>query len=170
MGAASISAWGSKTSNAVRKAPPAQPQPRLQSKGNAQRQQNNQGRGGRGGKQQGGDRSNAGSHWGRNSTRNKNSGRDNRGRENRRQNQDNSHRRQHSNSNRDGNEDARPDGNSNWSRGKVLPTELMQPGEGSTDAEKAVKRISADDLLAMRVQFVDAPSFWGKEDNSNKPP
>jgi len=163
--AAPASAWGSKKAKPVKKVAPPQPQ----NKGNAQRQQNNQGRGGRGGKQQGGDRNNSGSQWGRNSTRNKNDVRDNNGRDggNRRQNQDSGHRKQYSN--RDGNEDAGPDGNT-WSRGKVLAMELMQPGEGSTDAEKAVKRISVDDLLAMRVKFVDAPPSWGLEDNTNKPP
>jgi hypothetical protein len=53
--------------------------------------------------------------------------------------------------------------NPNWSRGKAVPLDLMEAGDGSTDAEKAVKRISATELLAMRLNFLVPPSFWNGE-------
>ncbi|KAL7435266.1 hypothetical protein ACHAXH_008272 [Discostella pseudostelligera] len=53
--------------------------------------------------------------------------------------------------------------NPNWSRGKALPLDLMKAGEGNTDAEKAVKRINAADLLAMRLIYLVPPSFWNGE-------
>ncbi|KAL7534132.1 hypothetical protein ACHAXR_005645, partial [Thalassiosira sp. AJA248-18] len=60
--------------------------------------------------------------------------------------------------------------NSNWSRGKVLPVELMKPGDGSSDAEKAVTRINVGDLLDMRLKYLDPPSSWEGEDAKTKPP
>lgn len=170
--AAPASAWGSKKSDAIKKAP-AQQSPTNQ---NAQPRQHssNQHRGSRGGKGQGrnqGDRNN--SNYGRDRQGNYGrNGRDDNGRDGgRRQSHQQDQRRQYS-SNRAGdvNDDAGPHGDSNWSRGKVLPTELLKPGEGGDDAQKAVKRIDANDLLAMRINFMDAPEAWGDEDNANRPP
>lgn len=58
----------------------------------------------------------------------------------------------------------------NWSRGKAVPLELLKPGEGKTDGEKAVKRIDVVDLLAMRLSNLDPPSSWEGEDAATKPP
>lgn len=76
------------------------------------------------------------------------------------------------NSSRGGNNDGEQGDNKDgsWSRGKVLPVELLNPGEGKTDTEKAVKRISVDDLLAMRLDFMDAPASWSVEESKTKPP
>jgi len=51
-----------------------------------------------------------------------------------------------------------------------VPVELMEPGEGKTDAEKAVRRIGVNDLLDMRLDFINSPSSWGEEDCATKPP
>jgi translation initiation factor 4G len=46
----------------------------------------------------------------------------------------------------------------------------LEAGEGSTDAEKAVKRINVDDLLNMRLNFLAPPSSWEAEDGTKPPP
>ena len=56
-----------------------------------------------------------------------------------------------------------------WQRGKVVPVELLNPGQGTTDEQKAVARISVQDLLDMRLRCLDAPSSWEGE-NAEKPP
>ena len=51
-----------------------------------------------------------------------------------------------------------------WQRGKSLPVELCTPNSGKTDAEKAVKRITAGDLLQIRLAFVAPPLSWGEKE------
>eukprot|EP00581_Thalassiosira_minuscula_P010352 CAMPEP_0183702842 /NCGR_PEP_ID=MMETSP0737-20130205/811_1 /TAXON_ID=385413 /ORGANISM="Thalassiosira miniscula, Strain CCMP1093" /LENGTH=925 /DNA_ID=CAMNT_0025929519 /DNA_START=277 /DNA_END=3054 /DNA_ORIENTATION=- len=167
--APAASAWGSKPSDAIKKAAPI----RQQQKPATQKQQQQQGRGGgQGGKR--GDRSggrndqrggggNSSGSWGRNTGKPGHGNKDGSG-GNRRQSQ-----------NRGGNGSSGDQGdrggdNSNWSRGKAVPVELMEPGEGKTDAEKAVKRINVDDLLDMRLNCLAAPSSWEGEDATKPPP
>lgn len=58
--------------------------------------------------------------------------------------------------------------NSGWQRGNRLPAEMCKPGEGSNDAEKAVVRHVAKDLLAMRLSYLAPPLSWG--DSEPGPP
>ena len=51
-----------------------------------------------------------------------------------------------------------------------MPTELLKPGEGEDDAQKAVKRIDVNELLTMRINSMDTPAAWEDEDNPNRPP
>jgi translation initiation factor 4G len=46
---------------------------------------------------------------------------------------------------------------------------LLRPGEGNSNAEKAVKRIDVDDLLEMRLNYIAPPSSW-EGDDATKPP
>ena len=57
---------------------------------------------------------------------------------------------------------------SGWQRGNRLPAEMCKPGEGSNDAEKAVVRHVAKDLLAMRLSYLAPPLSWG--DSEPGPP
>lgn len=50
--------------------------------------------------------------------------------------------------------------NADWSRAKAVPLDLLRPGEGKSDAERAVTRIDVEDLLAMRLVNVAPPSSW----------
>ncbi|KAL3801494.1 hypothetical protein HJC23_000932 [Cyclotella cryptica] len=54
-----------------------------------------------------------------------------------------------------------------WTRGKALPIELLAPGDGKTDSEKAVRRVGAGALLAMRLSFLAPPASW---EETGKPP
>ena len=47
-----------------------------------------------------------------------------------------------------------------WQRGNRLPAELCKPGEGKTDAERAVTRHAFSDLLAVRLSFLSRPLSW----------
>jgi len=58
--------------------------------------------------------------------------------------------------------------NSGWQRGNRLPAEMCKPGEGNNDAEKAVVRHVAKDLLAMRLSYLAPPLSWG--DSEPGPP
>jgi hypothetical protein len=68
-----------------------------------------------------------------------------------------------------GGEQGDDENNANWSRAKAVPLDLLRPGEGKSDAEKAVKRIDVEDLLEMRLSCVAPPSSWEGIDAS-KPP
>ena len=46
----------------------------------------------------------------------------------------------------------------------------MGPGDGETDAEKSVKRITVEDLLSMRMDYLAPPSSWEEEGCATKPP
>ena len=149
-----MAAWGSKPSDAIKKAAPIKAQPKQA----APKQQANNGGRPSGGNKGGGDwkrgerskpsnGANAGS-WARAAS--KPGGSNNRDGGNRRHSQSR------------GNKGGEDGGNNDksWSRGKVLPTELLVPGEGSSDVEKAVKRISVVDILAIRLANLAAPSSW----------
>ena len=152
-----VAAWGSKTSDAVKKAAPIMPQQKQAApKQQPQQQRGHSGRSSannKGGDWKRGDKSkpsnggaNSGS-WARAAAK---PGATN--------NKDGGNRRQQSRGNKGGEDGGNED--KSWSRGKVLPTELLNPGEGSSDAEKAVKRISVVDILAIRLQNLAAPSSW----------
>lgn len=169
--APAVSAWGNKTSAAVKKAAPIR---QLQQKpGQNNQWQQHGGRGG-GGRNQGNRVSQKGSggdnnrQWGRsNSKMGSGGGRDggDRSGQNRRQYQSRG-----GGNNNGGQGGGDPNDNSNWSRGKAVPVELLEPGEGKTNDEKAVKRINVGALLDMRLNNLDPPSSWGEEDCETKPP
>jgi len=186
-----VVAWGSKSSDAIKKAAPVGQQPQ-QSRSGSQKNQWQQQGGGRGdsggrnqggnqggnrGSQKGGGGSNSGGdnnrQWGRSNSK-PGSGGDGGGDRggdrggNRRQNQNRGGGG--GNNNRDGQGGGDPNDNSNWSRGKAVPVELMEAGEGKSDEEKAVKRINVNDLLDMRLNFLDPPSSWEEEECATKPP
>ena len=68
-----------------------------------------------------------------------------------------------------GGEQGGDENNPNWSRAKAVPLDLLRPGEGNSNAEKAVKRIDVDDLLEMRLNYIAHPSSW-EGDDATKPP
>jgi len=59
-------------------------------------------------------------------------------------------------------------GGGDWSR-KAMPRDLLEPGDGETDAEKAVSRINVETLLDMRLSNLNPPSSWEEEDCETKP-
>jgi len=156
-----VAAWGNKPSEAIKKAAPIKPQqkPASQTQQPQQQQRSNSNRSSatnKGGDWKRGEKSkpstggsNTGS-WARAAAKpgptNNNDGGNNR-------------RQSQSRGNNKGGDDGGNEDKS-WSRGKVLPTELLVPGEGSTDAEKAVKRISVMDILSIRLSSLGAPSSW----------
>eukprot|EP00578_Thalassiosira_sp_NH16_P020243 CAMPEP_0181087994 /NCGR_PEP_ID=MMETSP1071-20121207/6556_1 /TAXON_ID=35127 /ORGANISM="Thalassiosira sp., Strain NH16" /LENGTH=964 /DNA_ID=CAMNT_0023169893 /DNA_START=444 /DNA_END=3338 /DNA_ORIENTATION=+ len=177
------SAWGSKSSAAVKNAGPARPQQVQQQKSAGQRQnqqqQQHQGRGGRDNGRRGGERSgsgrrndqgggggggNGGGSWARSASK-PGSGGGNDGGGHRDRGGRQSQSRGGGGGDRDGG-----DNNSNWSRGKAVPKDLMGPGDGETDAEKSVKRITVEDLLSMRMDYLAPPSSWEEEGCATKPP
>ena len=159
-----VVAWGSKPSEAVKKAAPIKPQQNQvsQSQQPQQHQQpkiNNSGRV---------SATNKGGDWKRGENSKSSTGNASAGswakaaaKPAPTNNKDSGHRRQthtRGNNNKGGEDGGIED--KSWSRGKVLPTDLLSPGEGSTDAEKAVKRISVIDLLSLRLSHLYAPSSW----------
>lgn len=54
-------------------------------------------------------------------------------------------------------------GESGWQRGKLVPLDLLKPEEGDSDAAKQVKRINLGELLALRLSFVAPPLSWDEE-------
>ena len=66
-------------------------------------------------------------------------------------------------------DDGNDDNNPNWSRGKAVPRDLLEEGEGETDAEKAVNRINVETLLDMRLSCLNPPKSWEEEDCATKP-
>lgn len=183
--APAASAWGKKTSAAVKTAAPARPQQK--SAGQNQHQRQAQGRGGRDqgrdsgnrgdnrsdnrsgnrNEQGGGGGNSGGGSWARAASKPGDGGRDNP--------RDGGGQRDRQSQNRGGNRsggggDQGREDNSSWSRGKAVPVDLMEPGEGKTDAEKAVTRINVDTLLAMRANFIAAPPAWEEEEGATKPP
>lgn len=156
-----VAAWGSKPSDAIKKAAPIKPQPKQtapkQQSQQPQQQKSSTGRSSatnnKGGDWKRGEKSkpsaggaNAGS-WARAAAK---PGATN--------NKDGGNRRQQSRGTKGGEEGGNED--KSWSRGKVLPTELLAPGEGSSDVEKAVKRISVFDILSIRLDNLAAPPSW----------
>jgi len=160
-------AWGKKTSEAVKTAAPIKSQPQAQ-----QKQHHNHGKGGssenkdggwkrgeKGGKKNDGG-SNPGS-WARATAKPGSGG--NKGGVHHNRKSHHGDKGSHSHGERGGGEEH------SWSRGKVVPVELLKPGEGSTNEQKAVTRISVEDLLAMRLRFLDAPESWKQEDSEMIP-
>jgi len=152
-----VSAWGRKPLDAVKSAPPKS-------------------------LEQTTDRDSSGFQRERSHRNNNNRDRDN-NRDNNNRDRDNNKewRRQKSDSNNGnwsrGNKQApnkKNDDNSNgggWARGKSLPLELLSPGDGTTDSQKGVKRIRAEDLLALRLSYVAPPLAWEQEgDDQVGPP
>lgn len=154
-----VAAWGSKASDAVKKAAPIKTQPKQaapKQQPQQQQQRSNSGRSSannKGGDWKRGEKAkpsnggaNAGS-WARTAAKPGSSN-----------NKDGGNRRQQSRGNKGGEDGGNEE--KSWSRGKVVPTELLNPGEGSTDVEKAVKRISVFDILNIRLENLAAPSSW----------
>ncbi len=86
--------------------------------------------------------------------------------------EDTSHRGRQTQSrggNASGAEQGDDENNPNWSRAKAVPLDLLRPGEGKSDTEKAVTRIDVEDLLEMRLSCVAPPSSWEAND-ATKPP
>lgn len=149
-----VAAWGSKTSDAVKKAAPIKPQAKQAApKQQPQQQRSNSGRS---------SANNKGGDWKRGEKAKPSNGGANSGSWARAAakpgNKDGGNRRQNSRGNKGGEDGGNED--KSWSRGKVVPTELLNPGEGSSDVEKAVKRISVFDILAIRLENLAAPSSW----------
>lgn len=145
-------AWGKKPSDAIRKATRA-PQQRSNSQNQSRSSSDNNQNSGwrRGVKQQQQDSEDKNSNWSR-GNRNDGAGRGGgRGRGNR----NNRNRNQYNKNNNDN------DGG--WQRGKSLPVELIKPGEGSTPAQKEVRRISVEELLGLRMSFVAPPLLWTEQ-------
>ena len=185
--APAVAAWGTKSSAAVKQAAPIRQNQRPAAQKQNQQQQGRGGQGKRGDQKSGNNRqqggNNSGGSWARAASKPGSDKGPERGSE--RQSKDGGNRRQHQNrgenhgddrgSNRGDNNRRDQDrgdnnNNSNWSRGKVLPVALLEAGEGSTDAEKAVKRINVDDLLDMRLKFLDPPSKWETEEGTKPAP
>lgn len=140
-------AWGSKTSSAVREAPPPLPPQQTKTSGFAQdggRNNNNNNSGWRGGK-----------HHNNHQKGGRGGGRNNRGNRNR----DGKGRHDNRNNRNDNNNDG-------WTRGKTLPVELLKPNEGNTPSEKAVIRVTIEDLLGLRLSFLDPPASWANDQES----
>ncbi|KAL7472288.1 hypothetical protein ACHAXS_012654 [Conticribra weissflogii] len=160
-------AWGKKTSEAVKTAAPIKPQPQAQQKqhhkhgkgGSSDNKDGGWKRGEKGGKKNDGV-SNSGS-WARAAAKPGSGGNKGGGHHNRKSHHGD--KGSHLHGERGGGDEH------SWSRGKVVPVELLSPGEGSTDQQKAVTRISVEDLLAMRLQFLDAPESWKQEDSETIP-
>ena len=152
----SASAWGRKPSEAIRKAGPVTAPPsRTASNQNYQKSKNNNSNSSgwrRGGKDD--DKSN----WSRGNRNHdgsgNNSGRGGRGRGGGRHNRNHHRDKNHYNHN-----DGGADG-SGWTRGKSLPVELIKPGDGTTPEQKAVRRITVEELLSIRMSYVAPPLLW----------
>jgi len=56
-----------------------------------------------------------------------------------------------------------------WQRGKLVPLDLLKPGEGDTDAMKAVARVNVGELLAIRLSYVAPPLAWERGDVQGPP-
>mmetsp|Transcript_2565 Transcript_2565/g.3594 ORF Transcript_2565/g.3594 Transcript_2565/m.3594 type:complete len:452 (+) Transcript_2565:243-1598(+) len=139
-------AWGSKPLDAVRAAPPPAPAAPVHGSGprssGRDHQQHNRGggRGGQGGGRHG--RDGGGHHHNRNDRGGNRRGGGGGG--------GGGHR---NNDNRNQNRNRRQESNH-----PPMPLlDLCVPGQGKTDAQKAVSRIIASDLMAVRLQFLDAP-------------
>mmetsp|Transcript_22776 Transcript_22776/g.37146 ORF Transcript_22776/g.37146 Transcript_22776/m.37146 type:complete len:877 (-) Transcript_22776:1403-4033(-) len=152
-----VAAWGSKTSDAVKKAAPIKPQPKQAAP--KQQPQQQQGQSGRP------SANNKNDYWKRGDKTKASNGGANSGswaraaaKPGATNSKDSGNRKHQSRGNKGGEDGGNED--KSWSRGKVLPTELLNPGEGSSDAEKAVKRISVFDILAIRLENLAAPSSW----------
>ena len=160
-------AWGSKSSDAVVKMAPSrsQQQKSVPQKQHQQQQGRSEGQGrwgdnkaGRRHNDQQGGSSNSGSSWVRSASKTGSGGDRDSGARNRRQSQS------RGSNGPGGDQGNRAD--SNWSRGKALPVELLEPGEG----DSTVKRVSVNDLLDMRLKHLSAPSSWEGEDAMKPPP
>jgi len=132
------SSWATKPSTGVRSAPP-QPQKPTQSSGD-------------GGKQPHKLKDNG---W-RQSNNEENNWKHGNGNNNR----NNNRRDSNKNGGRGGNRRRNKQQNDSWQRGQSISVELLKQGEGRTDAAKAVKRITAEMFLSLRLQFLEAPAAW----------
>lgn len=152
----SASAWGRKPSEAIRKAGPAPTQPsRSTSNQNYQKSKNN-------------NSNNSGwrrgvkddekSNWSR-GNRNHDGGGNNGGRGGRGRGGGRHNRNHHRDKNHYNHNDGGADG-SGWTRGKSLPVELIKPGDGTTPVQKAVRRITVEELLSIRMSYVAPPLLW----------
>ena len=67
--------------------------------------------------------------------------------------------------------DGAGDSSFGWQRGnKTLPLDLLAPGDGTTESQKVVKRIRAEEFLALRLSFVAPPLAWEQqEDDAGEP-
>lgn len=165
--------WGKKSMDAVRAAPtlsqaaaassqPArhqQPQKQHQQQGRGDSngwRKSGSGRSGRGGKN-----NDSGGGWGK--TGGRGSGRGGRGGDRGGGRSADRPARGRGNHDRGGSDTGASD-DAGWQRGKPLSIELCKPGEGRNDDEKAIKRITIDDLLALRLPNVEPPSNWGDDE------
>ena len=67
--------------------------------------------------------------------------------------------------------DGAGDSSFGWQRGnKTLPLDLLAPGDGTTESQKVVKRIRAEEFLALCLSFVAPPLAWEQqEDDAGEP-
>lgn len=70
---------------------------------------------------------------------------------------------------RGGNNVGGDENNTDWSRAKAVPLNLLTLGEGNSDTEKLIIRIDVENLLALRMNYLAPPSSWESED-ATKPP
>jgi len=98
----------------------------------------------------------------------RNSGRHHHNR-NHRNNNNNNNDKHHHNHHHNHDNSSNTGGDGGWTRGKSLPVELLKPGEGTTPAQKAVVRITVEELLALRMSYVAQPLLW-TEHPEFKPP
>jgi len=166
------SAWGKKPSNAIRSAPPPSGQ---SAPSRPQQAQRGNSRGGSNADSNGWKRqpnkSDKGGKWARGAARPDGNQKGD-GQSNRRQRSDASSSNKGGGSRGQNQSGNRNDGGDDggWARGKSLPVELLKPGEGTTDENKKVQRITAQDLLSMRLSFVSHPLCWGQDENEPGPP
>lgn len=59
-------------------------------------------------------------------------------------------------------------GGGGWTRGKLLPLDLLKPKDGKDDNEKAVARIVAEELLSLRMSFLAPPLAWEEAEKKVK--
>ena len=70
---------------------------------------------------------------------------------------------------RGGNNVGGDENNTDLSKVRAVPLDLLTSGEGKSDTERLVVRIDVEDLLAMRMNYLAPPSSWEGED-ATKPP
>lgn len=149
-----VIAWGKKSSSAIRSAPSQEQQQQRPSRSNSNNNNNNKRDSDKGG-------------W--RNQRNPHNDADNNNNRNKHEKggnwrqKDKNNNRNNRNNNNNNNKDQEDDG---WQRGRQVPLDLIKPGEGDTDACKAVKRVLVQELLAMRLSYLAAPLAWIQADDS----
>ncbi len=73
-----------------------------------------------------------------------------------------------SGSNNNNNNNNNSDGGGGWTRGKLLPLDLLKPNDGKDDNEKAVARIVCEELLSLRMSFLAPPLAWEEAEKKVK--